>query len=181
MPATDNVQGDTPLHEACVGCNTQIIDLLLARGADPEARNNEGLSPLEVISDKTVGAVDAKTLFTKLLPISARKYIPRIPTKPPKCLSDKVKSCEAFKVYVRYYLRGEGVSWATSTSIHQLIYNGNNELKKIEENFRTYLNQLPEENKPTNTTDVWRWIHFPANNASPQSCLRYSRVPTHMC
>jgi len=144
--------------------------MLLARGADPEARNNGGFSPLEVIPHRA-GAEDAKKLFTNLLVISTRKYMPKIPAQAPKCLEDKkIETCKNFKVYVRYFLRGTDVSWATSTSIHRLIYNEENdgkknELDRIEDNFRNYLDQL--EHKPDDTSDVWRWVHFPANNASP--------------
>ncbi|KAJ9144718.1 hypothetical protein NKR23_g5813 [Pleurostoma richardsiae] len=102
-----------------------------------------------------------------LLSCGADTDITKIPRDPPVYLNDKVKTCEDFKVYVRYYWRGRGVSWATSTSIHQLVYRAEGELKDIEDEFKKYLDSLDDSSEKKETLDdkdVWRWIHFPANN-----------------
>ena len=40
------VDGETPLHDAAVKDNCEIIALLLTYGADIEAENNDGQTPL---------------------------------------------------------------------------------------------------------------------------------------
>ena len=49
--------GDTPLHEACICGDVGIVKYLLKRGADPDAKNNDGISPLEIA--RTVKVVQA--------------------------------------------------------------------------------------------------------------------------
>ena len=39
--------GDTPLHEACICGNVDIVEELLRHDADGDARNNDGINPLE--------------------------------------------------------------------------------------------------------------------------------------
>lgn len=43
-----DVDGDTPLHNAARGGFADIIRFLLERGADPGARNNESMTPLDL-------------------------------------------------------------------------------------------------------------------------------------
>ena len=38
--------GDTPLHEACIRGNVEIVKELLNQDADPDAENNDGVNPL---------------------------------------------------------------------------------------------------------------------------------------
>ena len=40
--------GDTPLHEACICGNVGIVQDLLEHGADPDVKNNDDISPLEI-------------------------------------------------------------------------------------------------------------------------------------
>jgi ankyrin repeat protein len=44
-----NNQGDTPLHIATKNSNREAIALLLKNNADPTIKNNEGLSPIDVV------------------------------------------------------------------------------------------------------------------------------------
>ena len=140
------------------------MDLLLSYGADTDVKNVEGQKPQDVIPRKLTSITQQ---FAQPRPIAKRKYIPKIPRAPPVCLKDKVETCEDFTVYVRYYWRGRGVSWATSTSVSQLVYKGESELKDIETDFKKHcLEPNSGEGERLDDMDVWRWIHFPANNAS---------------
>uniref|UniRef100_A0A7N9AUF9 Poly [ADP-ribose] polymerase n=1 Tax=Mastacembelus armatus TaxID=205130 RepID=A0A7N9AUF9_9TELE len=56
----------TPLHEAAQKGRTQLCALLLAHGADPTLRNQEGQSPLDVVT-----ADDVRALLTAAMPPSA--------------------------------------------------------------------------------------------------------------
>src|SRR2546425_13007288 len=40
--------GHTPLHEAALGGDAEVVRLLLAAGADPETGNHEGQTPADV-------------------------------------------------------------------------------------------------------------------------------------
>ncbi|XP_056222755.1 poly [ADP-ribose] polymerase tankyrase-2-like isoform X2 [Seriola aureovittata] len=56
----------TPLHEASQKGRTQLCALLLAHGADPTLRNQEGQSPLDLVT-----ADDVRALLTAAMPPSA--------------------------------------------------------------------------------------------------------------
>ena len=40
--------GDTPLHEACICGDVDSVKALLKHGANPDAKNNDGINPLEI-------------------------------------------------------------------------------------------------------------------------------------
>ncbi|CAE8700512.1 unnamed protein product [Polarella glacialis] len=50
--------GNTPLHEAAFNASAQVVKLLLTFGADPNAGNNAGRTPLHVVCRKTLFAQD---------------------------------------------------------------------------------------------------------------------------
>uniref|UniRef100_A0A3Q1CGH0 Poly [ADP-ribose] polymerase n=1 Tax=Amphiprion ocellaris TaxID=80972 RepID=A0A3Q1CGH0_AMPOC len=56
----------TPLHEAAQKGRTQLCALLLAHGADPSLRNQEGQSPLDLVT-----ADDVRALLSAAMPPSA--------------------------------------------------------------------------------------------------------------
>ncbi|KAG1954633.1 poly [ADP-ribose] polymerase tankyrase-2-like isoform X1 [Pimephales promelas] len=56
----------TPLHEAAQKGRTQLCALLLAHGADPTLRNQEGQSPLDLVTTD-----DVRALLTAAMPPSA--------------------------------------------------------------------------------------------------------------
>ncbi|NIG61562.1 tankyrase-2 isoform X4 [Pontoporia blainvillei] len=56
----------TPLHEAAQKGRTQLCALLLAHGADPTLKNQEGQTPLDLVS-----ADDVSALLTAAMPPSA--------------------------------------------------------------------------------------------------------------
>ena len=47
MNMKDN-HGDTPLHEACICGAVVIVKDLLEHGANPDAKNNDGITPLKI-------------------------------------------------------------------------------------------------------------------------------------
>jgi ankyrin repeat protein len=49
--------GFRPLHAASHKCQASMVRLLLDRGADPNARTDDGLSPADVAGDDQVRAV----------------------------------------------------------------------------------------------------------------------------
>ncbi|XP_053367381.1 poly [ADP-ribose] polymerase tankyrase-2-like isoform X2 [Clarias gariepinus] len=65
----------TPLHEAAQKGRTQLCALLLAHGADPALRNQEGQSPLDLVT-----ADDVRALLTAAMPPSAlpARYKPQV-------------------------------------------------------------------------------------------------------
>ncbi|XP_072229854.1 poly [ADP-ribose] polymerase tankyrase-2-like [Leuresthes tenuis] len=91
----------TPLHEAAQKGRTQLCALLLAHGADPTLRNQEGQSPLDVVTTD-----DVRVLLTAATPpsvlggsfkpqiISGTTSSPDAPPVPP-LLSSSSLSCPA--------------------------------------------------------------------------------------
>ncbi|MBN3304408.1 TNKS2 protein, partial [Amia calva] len=69
----------TPLHEAAQKGRTQLCALLLAHGADPTLKNQEGQSPLDLVT-----ADDVRALLTAAMPPSALPscYKPQIISVP---------------------------------------------------------------------------------------------------
>ncbi|XP_076154617.1 poly [ADP-ribose] polymerase tankyrase-2-like isoform X3 [Alosa pseudoharengus] len=86
----------TPLHEAAQKGRTQLCALLLAHGADPTLRNQEGQSPLELVT-----ADDVRALLTAAMPPSALPacYKPQVISVPasvgtvPPALSSSAPAC----------------------------------------------------------------------------------------
>lgn len=135
-----------------------------------------------------------ESLLTQPGRVGARKYVPNIPKSKPKCLPSELKTCRDFTAYVRYYRRGSSHTQATSTTIHGLVYDSEWTLKQIEKDFvdgqddpqkgktnhdvsqarkemkETIVSnsegrkQEASHNERSDDKDIWRWIHFPANN-----------------
>jgi ankyrin repeat protein len=55
--------GSTPLHVACQRLHLECIEALLGAGADIASRDNDGMTPIDVIGEKLVGVsnLDAAT------------------------------------------------------------------------------------------------------------------------
>ena len=47
-----NTRGDTPLHDAAVRGDAAIVKELLARGADPTAKNRQGLDAFAIAHER---------------------------------------------------------------------------------------------------------------------------------
>ena len=73
FPATDK-WGFTPLHEAAQKGRTQLCSLLLAHGADPSLKNQEGQTPLDLSTAEDVKCLlqDAMTTTVASLPTTSK-------------------------------------------------------------------------------------------------------------
>ena len=49
--------GDTPLHSAVRSGHKEMVELLIAKGTDEEAKNNDGLSPIDMAMSKSQGEI----------------------------------------------------------------------------------------------------------------------------
>ena len=45
--ASKDEKGKTPLYQASLGAHKEIAELLIAKGADVNAKNNKGITPLD--------------------------------------------------------------------------------------------------------------------------------------
>lgn len=165
------VTGDTPLHDACRNRDIDSAKLLLEYGADPFMKNADGHKAQDVIKHVIGNTPDSaiSALFTEPRPIQNIKAVPRVPRTAPALPKDELKVCKEFPVYVRYYWRDRGISWATSASVDQIVYKEKGSLVEIERGFRDYVASLSPSTKPDNqpnNNELWRWIHFPAINVS---------------
>ena len=75
--ATDK-WGFTPLHEAAQKGRTQLCSLLLAHGADPTLKNQEGQTPLDLSTAEDVKCLlqDAMTTTVSTLPTTSKSALP---------------------------------------------------------------------------------------------------------
>ena len=75
--ATDK-WGFTPLHEAAQKGRTQLCSLLLAHGADPTLKNQEGQTPLDLSTAEDVKCLlqDAMTTNLASLPTASKSALP---------------------------------------------------------------------------------------------------------
>ena len=75
--ATDK-WGFTPLHEAAQKGRTQLCSLLLAHGADPTLKNQEGQTPLDLSTAEDVKCLlqDAMTTTVATLPTTSKSALP---------------------------------------------------------------------------------------------------------
>ncbi|TRX93664.1 hypothetical protein FHL15_005340 [Xylaria flabelliformis] len=167
---TKDSNGSTPLHDSCFNSDLDITTALLEYGADTDAKNADGKTPRDVV-DK-----DNKELYHKVdglshkvdqLGIEERKKVANVPTKKPICPDVNRQVCDNASVYVRHYSGNSGNSWAVSTSVRKLIYDGcyqgKTGLQHFYEQFRDVMLNPPIEGEKQ---DIWRWIHLSANNVS---------------
>ncbi|XP_030629548.1 LOW QUALITY PROTEIN: poly [ADP-ribose] polymerase tankyrase-2-like [Chanos chanos] len=92
----------TPLHEAAQKGRTQLCALLLAHGADPTLRNQEGQSPLDLVT-----ADDVRALLTAAMPPSAL----------PACYKPQVISVSASVGVVASALSSNSTPLASTSSL----------------------------------------------------------------
>ena len=81
--ATDK-WGFTPLHEAAQKGRTQLCSLLLAHGADPSLKNQEGQTPLDLSTAEDVKCLlqDAMTTTVASLPTTSKLAAISVDNKP---------------------------------------------------------------------------------------------------
>ena len=46
--------GETPLHDAAYGGQKEIVELLIAEGADVHAKDHEGRTPLDMVDERVL-------------------------------------------------------------------------------------------------------------------------------
>lgn len=60
------LDNDTPLHDAAINGHQKLVKLLVERGADIQAKNSKGKTPLDVAATPSVAAL----ILNPSLPIS---------------------------------------------------------------------------------------------------------------
>ncbi|CAB0037157.1 unnamed protein product [Trichogramma brassicae] len=68
--------GKTPLHFAQLYGNTEMTEILLERGADPNAADKEGLTPLHFLCKSSICDKNKVELFAMLFELSNIRYQP---------------------------------------------------------------------------------------------------------
>ncbi|KAI0097622.1 hypothetical protein GGR51DRAFT_566344 [Nemania sp. FL0031] len=181
---TKDKAGNTPLHEACIKGDVNMASSLLSYGADAGVRNADGKTPpnvipeiyedleeledrdgVETLEEKAERVEELRQLFKKPWGISERKSRAIVPGERPVCPERNKTACDNASVYVRHYWRGRTESWATSTSVSDLVYKETT-LQDISEQFKTIIEtRLPMTGEVGLTEEeTWKWIHFSANN-----------------
>ncbi|XP_038620066.1 LOW QUALITY PROTEIN: poly [ADP-ribose] polymerase tankyrase-2 [Tachyglossus aculeatus] len=72
----------TPLHEAAQKGRTQLCALLLAHGADPALKNQEGQTPLDLVTADDVSALLAAAMPPSALPSCYKPQVISVPQAP---------------------------------------------------------------------------------------------------
>jgi hypothetical protein len=88
--AVANAQGMTPLHKACtwdIATNLDFVELLLEKGADPNAQDHQGLTP---------------SMYTRLCSSGATKFLLNWPTTDVNITN---RSGESFLAQVRFDIK----------------------------------------------------------------------------
>ena len=65
VTAKSSRNGSTPLHQADMGNHREIVELLIAKGADVNMKNSEGETSLDIASDPEVNQTEIAALLRK--------------------------------------------------------------------------------------------------------------------
>lgn len=172
-----------------------LVRLLLANGADAFSMNKNGETPLDLSKDDGI-----KELLAKMpSAASPKKHF----LGPPLWCSEEAESvCKKFYVNFRFFARQkDGPDRKNDTiytsrrkeSVHDFVYgiksfnenrhpgsfNGPQDLAKMEEEFRERVTRhIPKERSGENPDlEVFKWIHFPANNVESLPGYKLKRFP----
>lgn len=163
--------------------------LLLESGADPNATNNEGKTPRDLVPGpaETPGPrMDMMKHIRYILAETQGKQRPertwKVPKIMPRCATKQQELTQKdFFVNICFYYRQGSQPRPRSQriSVFELVYGG--KLKQLENDYLEFLGQEDHSLRGKITTrDIWKWVHFPANNVgSLPSCttsLRFQRA-----
>ncbi|KAH8879046.1 ankyrin [Thozetella sp. PMI_491] len=181
--------GDSPLHDAAAALareadtkddqgrlpeptdlqrqdrevSEKIVDLLLTNGADAHVCNSEGDTPRDIINREPAARKYLYLFDDDPGKQRGRKLVP-VPNAKPTCGTKQRRVSEKFWVSIWFYWRHGNFPWSYRVSVYDFIYT--TKFHEIEEKYISFLQKeacgkgLHEVSKK----DVWKWIHFPANN-----------------
>lgn len=181
---TDSQPGSSPLHAATtqaveaverdskVNDPEKIMRLLLENGADPDAPNTDGTTPRNLVPVHASGSGPLPKAMTRVRVIfdetqgkPFRKNCWKVPQVKPLCVPKREGlTRNKFFANIYFYYRGpKPRPMSYRVSIFELVYGG--KLKELEQE---YIGFLRKEHGGTQIErkDVWKWVHFPANNVS---------------
>lgn len=185
---------DSPLYDAVRHTDVEMIQLLLDGSADANAFNAAGEIPEDLLPRGEEGTkmqwvfrwadrIGRPSSFKRQDWPSdvlnkgkeSREEARSMPAKKAhwsrlQC-SLGVPICQDFKAYVEFCWKPRGTSWGQNISGFELLYEGHNALDRLEEQFIDNLRILEHSSGAEDEIwpvreDIWRWIHFPANNVS---------------
>jgi len=159
--------------------NESLMKHLLKNGADPDSRNFGGKTPQDLLPDTDIGKDVKRRIFFVPRAKWRPKLAPQLLKQSPQCSEEKKTVCKEFFVTVIFYWRQQALSWSQTASVYSVLYRKDT-LRKLEDEFvgiiqaavRSKANKNRNAERPdagdveVQRSDVWKWIHLPANNVS---------------
>lgn len=144
--------------------------MLLAAGADPDVNNSAGETPRGFVyardHDRVAGIRLLRRAFDEIQGRSTARAPLRIPKDKPSCVRKHAKLAGEIFLDVSFYWLGKPMQWRPRRiSVFDLVYARG--LEKLQEEYASFLRTSTKRNDIKSTSkDIWKWIHFPANNVS---------------
>ncbi len=147
------------------------MKLLLDNGADAEVCNAEGETPRDLISDLPITSA-LRQLFDWFQGEPKPWKTLRIPEVEPQCGTKQMRISSKFRANIWFYWKHAAIPWLRRVRVFDLVYD-KDKVQELENEYIEFLEKKTEGMTvpPIDRKDVWKWIHFPANNVCEPSVM----------
>ena len=147
------------------------MKLLLENGADADICNAKGETPQDLMDDlPTTSSLRQLIDQFQGTPRPWKSF--RIPEVKPQCGTKQTRISRKFRANIWFYWKHKKIPWLRRAFVYDIVYD--NQLQKLEGEYIEFLRKKTEKmNVPSiDRKDIWKWVHFPANNVSDHAEAR---------